>query len=161
MPSRATRFVLLLAILFSGALAGGNIDRAFVAMPAWQQIGAMAWADFSRHADLDNGLILYPAEAIGAALLSLIAAIRFHFDKTVPRQVVLPAYVAVLLAAGGLVLTLKAAPIMLGIRDSRDPALLRTAFEGFWYWGNIRAACQISAFLALLATLPIVWRARS
>jgi hypothetical protein len=83
MSSRATRFVLLLAILFSGALAGGNIDRAFVAMPAWQQIGAVAWADFSRHADLGNGLILYPVEAIGAALLSLIAAIGFHFDKTV------------------------------------------------------------------------------
>ena len=160
MSPGTTRFVLLLAILFSGALAGGNIDRALVAMPAWQQTGAVAWADFSRHADLGNGLILYPLEAIGGGLLTLIAAIGFQLDKTAPRPVLVPAYLAVFLAACGLVLTLKAAPIMLGIRGVSDPERLRQAFDAFWYWGNIRAACQISAFLALLATLPIVWRSR-
>ena len=54
MLSMATRIVLVLAILLSGLLAGGDIDRAFVAMPAWQQVGAVAWAEFSRHADLGN-----------------------------------------------------------------------------------------------------------
>jgi hypothetical protein len=58
------RLLLILSTFVSGLLAGGNIDRAFVAMPAWQQIGATSWAEFSRHADLGNGLILYPAEAL-------------------------------------------------------------------------------------------------
>ena len=35
---------------------------------------------------------------------------------------------AVVVAAGGLIFTLKAAPIMLGIRDLSDPAALQNAF---------------------------------
>jgi hypothetical protein len=60
-------FILLIAATFMGGLlAGGNVDRAFVAMPAWEQMGAIAWEQFSRHADLGNGLVLYPLEAFGA-----------------------------------------------------------------------------------------------
>lgn len=152
------RLLLILSTFVSGLLAGGNIDRAFVAMPAWQQIGATSWAEFSRHADLGNGLILYPAEAFGGALLTLAAAIMFHFDRSVPRTAVFPLYAAVLFAAGGLVLTVKAAPIMLGIRDLDDPAALQRAFEGFWYWGNLRAVSQVMAFVAQLAALTILLR---
>jgi hypothetical protein len=65
-------------------------------------------------------------------------------------------YVAVLLAMGGLVLTIKAAPIMLGIRSLSEPTALQRAFEGFWYWGNLRAECQVSAFLAQLAALAML-----
>ena len=45
------------------------------------------------------------------------AAISFHFEPSAPRAAAVPLYAAVLLAAGGLLLTLKAAPIMLGIRS--------------------------------------------
>ena len=158
MASPRTRILLILAILISGLLAGGNIDRAFVAMPAWQHVGALAWAEFSRHADLGNGLILYPLESIGGALLTLAAAISFHFDRSAPRAAAVPLYAAVLLLAGGLLVTVQAAPIMLGIRDVREPATLQHAFEGFWHWGNLRAACQVLAFLAQLATLALLWR---
>src|ERR1041385_3277950 len=120
----ATRVILLLATAFSGALAGADIDRALVAMPAWQQTGAVAWANFSRHADLGNGLILYPVEAIGGALLILASAIAFHIDRTARRPALLPVYAALLFAAGGLALTFKAAPIMLGIRSIDDPVML-------------------------------------
>jgi len=153
-----TRILLILALLLSGLLAGGNIDRAFVAMPAWQQVGAVAWSEFSRHADLGNGLILYPAEAIGGALLTFAAAIGFHFDRSVPRAAASRLYAAALLAAGGLILTMRAAPIMLGLRGENDPVALQQAFEGFWYWGNLRAACQVLAFLAQLAAVATLWR---
>jgi len=152
------RLLLILSTFVSGLLAGGNIDRALVAMPAWQPIGATSWAEFSRHADLGNGLILYPVEAIGGALLTVAAAIMFHFDRSAPRTAVVPLYAAVLFAAGGLVLTVKAAPIMLGIRDLGDPAALQRAFEGFWYWGNLRAASQVMAFVAQLAALTVLLR---
>jgi hypothetical protein len=84
--SFVTRALLIAATLVSGSLVGGNIDRAFVAMPAWQEVGAVAWAEFSRHADLRNGLILYPLEAIGGAILTVSAAIRLHLDGVFPGQ---------------------------------------------------------------------------
>jgi hypothetical protein len=37
-----------------------------------------------------------------------------------------------------------------------EPTVLQRAFEGFWYWGNLRAVCQVSAFLAQLAALAML-----
>ena len=153
--------LLILAMFASGLLAGGNIDRAVVAMPAWQQVGAEAWAAFSRHADLGNGLFLYPLEAIGGAVLTIAAAIAIHIDRSAPHGAVIAVYVAALLAVGGLLLTIKAAPIMLGVSELTEPSAVRSAFEGFWYWGNLRAACQILAFIAQLGSCAVLLNARS
>ena len=150
MISSRTRFLLIAATVLSGLLAGGNVDRAFVAMPAWEQVGAPAWAEFSRHADLGNGLVLYPLEAIGAFLLVVFAAVSLYVDRAVKANIVLPLSGAVLLAAAGLLCTLKAAPIMLGVGHLSDPALLRQAFDGFRFWGDIRGAAQVLAFLATI-----------
>jgi hypothetical protein len=156
--NRMARPLLVIACLLAGLLAGGNVDRSFVAMPAWQQVGATAWADFSRHADLGNGLILYPLEAIGGALFALAAAICIHFDRTASRAAVLAIEASAVLAAGGLALTFKAAPIMLGIRGVTDSAALTAAFEGFRFWGDLRAVCQILAFVAQLIALGLLLR---
>lgn len=158
MLSTATRILLVLAAFLAGLLAGGDLDRAFVAMPAWQEVGAVAWAQFSRHADLGNGLFLYPFEAFGSTLLTLAAALCFHFDRTAPRAAAVPLYAACVLAVGGLGFTVKAAPIMLGIGELDDPIALQAAFEGFWYWGNWRAVCQVLAFMAQLVALAMLWR---
>jgi hypothetical protein len=154
--SLVTRTLLIAATLVSGWLAGGNVDRALMAMPAWQAVGAVAWAEFSRHADLGNGLFLYPLEAFGGALLTLAAAIGVHFERYARRAVALALDAAVLFAAAGLALTIKAAPIMLSIRDVTDSATLQRAFEGFWYWSNIRGACQVLAFAAQLLALAFL-----
>jgi hypothetical protein len=156
--SIATRILLVLATFLAGLLAGGDIDRAFVAMPAWQEVGAAAWAEFGRHADLGNGLLLYPFEAFGSTLLTLAAALAFHFDRAAPRAAAFPLYAACALAVGGLGFTVKAAPIMLGIRDVDDAVALQAAFEGFWYWGNLRAVCQVLAFLGQVVALAMLWR---
>lgn len=139
-----------------GLLAGGNVDRAFVAMPAWEQIGAIAWGQFSRHADLGNGLVLYPLEAFGATLLTTAAVFSFHFDRVASRKAVVPLYCAAVLCGAGLIFTIKAAPLMLGIRGVNEPAALQKAFEGFRYWGNIRGACQVFAFAAQLWALGVL-----
>jgi hypothetical protein len=148
-----TRYLLATAALFGGLLAGLNVDRAIVAMPAWQHVGAEAWADFSRHADLGNGLFLYPLEAIASFALTLSAALCFHFDRRAPRGAALPLYGAVVLAAGGLVLTAKAAPIMLSIRETADLQVLNDAFQGFYFWGNVRGLLQVLCFVAQLRAL--------
>src|SRR5262245_44609966 len=126
------RALLAFALLFSGLLAGENVDRAIVAMPAWQSVGPTGWAGFSRHADLGPGLFRYPVEAFGATLFSLAAAIAFHREEFAPASVKVLLSASVALAAGGLLLTIEAAPIMLDIRGTTDSAALTRAFEGFW-----------------------------
>jgi hypothetical protein len=58
----------------------------------------------------------------------------------------------------GLVITLKAAPIMLGVRDISDAAALQLAFDGFHFWGNIRGVCQVLVFVAQLWTVAVLLR---
>jgi hypothetical protein len=154
--SLVTRTLLIAATLVSGWLAGGNIDRAIVAMPAWQQVGAVAWAEFSRHADLGSGLILYPLEAIGGALLTIAAAISLHFERSASRPATLTVDASAVLTIAGLAFTLKAAPVMLSIRDTTDALALQSAFEVFWYWGNFRGACQVLAFVLQLGAIALL-----
>jgi len=63
------------ASLANGLLAGGDVDRWLVGMPAWRSVGILAWANYSRSADLDNGFVLYPILAIGRARASRGAAV--------------------------------------------------------------------------------------
>jgi hypothetical protein len=156
MASATTRALLAAATLMGGILAGVDVDRATVIMPAWQQVGPEAWAVFSRQADLGNGLILYPLEAIGGALLALAAAVSFRSDRSASRASAFPIYAAVILALAGLAITLKAAPVMLGIRQTTDVAALRSALEDFHFWGNMRGLCQVLAFFILVWALSTI-----
>ena len=140
---------LAAATVLDGFLAGGNVDRALVQMPAWRHVGAPAWAAYSRRADLGNGLYLYPFEAIGGTLLSLLAAIAFYLEAGAARAAALPVYLAAGLALLGLLMTFQAAPKMLSLRRiGDDPAALQKAFDGFEFWGGIRGVFQVLAFLA-------------
>jgi hypothetical protein len=65
-----------------------------------------------------------------------------------------PIYAAVVLVVGGLLATIQAAPIMLSLREiGDDPAALQRAFEGFNWWGKVRAVFQVLAFGANLWAL--------
>ena len=80
--SRITRGLVLAATLLDGLLAGGNVERNLVHMPAWRHVGAPAWAAFSRNADLRrNGMIVYPLAGIGGALCTIAAAIAYYSDR--------------------------------------------------------------------------------
>src|SRR5438105_5051199 len=102
--SRGMRFWLFAATLLSGLLAGADLDRALVAMPAWQTAGPEAWAVFSRNADLGNGLVLYPLEAIGGALLILVAIVAFYLGAREERGIILFLFAALALSIVGLLL---------------------------------------------------------
>jgi hypothetical protein len=153
--SRRTTILLVLATLVCGLLAGADVDRTLVAMPAWQQVGPIAWAEFSRHADLGNGLVFYPLIAIGGMLLTWAATVSCHFDRSVRREVKLALYAASALEVAGLLLTIKAAPIMLGIRHVTDPAALQQAFAAFRHWGDLRGLSQLFGFVALTLGLGL------
>jgi hypothetical protein len=146
MYSARTRNLLAAATLACGLLAGISVDRSVVTMPAWSQVGALSWAAFSRHADLGNGRLLYPTEAILAALLTCGSAVSWALERNGRDPVAIQLYGAAALTLGALLITLKAAPIMLGLQHMNDPVSLQRAFIGFYFWGNLRAACHVLAF---------------
>src|SRR6516165_8268627 len=105
-PARKRGMILgcvFLAALFNGMLASG-INRTLVDMPAWQRVGAPAWAQFSRWADLGPyGLVMYPLEGIGGAVLSIVAALLFARSRSSrKRSETLPISAAALLALLGM-----------------------------------------------------------
>jgi hypothetical protein len=160
MAAPLTEALLIAATLLHGFLAGGNVERALVHMPAWRKLGPRAWAAFSRQADLGRGLFLYPFEAILGAALAVGAALAFQFDPAASRAAALPLYLGAALALAGLLATTQAAPKMLSLRRLADddlPALQR-AFHGFERWGNVRAVFQVLAFLANVWALAVLAR---
>jgi hypothetical protein len=146
------RSLLVLAAFLGGILGGTAVDRMIVGFPAWRRVGAAAWAAYSREADLGNGLILYPLVAIGHALLTITVAIGLHLSA---RRPALPAAdTAAALALAGLIITLRAAPVMLGLRRvSDEPHALDRAFRRFAGWSLPRAIAQVLSFVANLWTL--------
>ncbi len=162
MVSRLTLRLVILATLVDSILAGGNVNRALIDMPAWQQTGPLGWAAFSRHADLGpTAMILYPLEAFVGAFLSLAAAISFRRDGSTPHAATAPIYAAPLLTLGGLLITTQAAPIMLSVRNLGDDATaLQQALNGFQFWGNIRGVFQVLAFVANLWSLVAILEPR-
>jgi hypothetical protein len=157
MATFRTRLLLLGATVLNGILAGGIVDRVILGGPAWRDLGAGAWAEYSRHADLGNGLIVYPVEAIGGTLLTIAGTLSNYFDHDINRAATIPLYFAIVFSISGLLLTAKAAPIMLGLGVPGPAAAIQHAFDGFFLWGlYLRGTTDALAFVALawaLATL--------
>ena len=55
-------------------------------------------------------------EGIGATLLIIAAALSNYFDRNIRRGATIPLYCAAAFSVAGLILTAKAAPIMLSLR---------------------------------------------
>src|SRR4051812_1808820 len=107
------QFLLSAASIFLGFLAGENIERLIVGFPSWQHIGILVWAEYSRHADLGNGIFVYPIEAIGSFLLLIAASIIVVQNKPIDKSLSIPVHFASFFAALGLVFTFFAGPFML------------------------------------------------
>jgi hypothetical protein len=149
MGSAMTTRLLVGAVLLGGLIAGLDMARLAVEMPAWRHVGAGAWAQFSRHADLGNGLIAFPVVAIGAALATIAALITYRMGGGSPRSAALPIHTGAVLVVLGLVTTVFAAPNMLSLRTvGNDAAAIERAFDGFEWWGGIRSVVQTLAFVA-------------
>lgn len=142
------------ATLLSGVLAGSAVDRIVVGGPAWHELGATAWAEFSRHADLGTGRIAYPIEAIGSTLLTIGAAVSNYRERDKQQRATLPLFLAVAFSIIGLLLTVKAAPIMLALAQPQSSAAVAVAFKEFFFWGlYLRGAADLLAFVAQLRAL--------
>src|SRR5438552_18413771 len=129
--------LLVTGTLFSGLLAGGNLDRLFVGMPAWSEMGAQAWAAFSQHADLKAGLILYPLEALLSAGLIPAATASYLLERRSRVTLTMALLLASISVIAGLVLTAEAAPVMLTLRRHPSAEELPRLFALFRFWGNL------------------------
>ena len=167
MSQMRTRLLFGLATIMSGILAGGVADRVIVGGPAWHRLGGQAWATYSRLADLGAGLVAYPVEGIGAVVLIVATAVSYFLDGNRRREVTVPLYCAVAASAAGLLLTLEAASIMLGLAHAESAAAVQEAFNDFILWGlYVRGAADMLAFVAVVWALanfgerraPAIWR---
>ncbi|UXA08888.1 hypothetical protein KXD96_12920 [Mycobacterium sp. SMC-2] len=152
--------LIIVATVVSG-LFGSILDRALVATPAWRDLGVRAWADFSRHADLRAGLVVYPIGAILCWALVFAAALSCRLDGSAPGQAGLPIYLAALGALGAIVTTVVAAPVMMhvGQLSDTDTAALHDAFETFTVWGvYVRGFCFAAIFVCLVWALVNYFR---
>lgn len=144
------RGLTIAAVVVNGLLAGGNLDRTLVATPAWREIGPGAWADFSRHADLGRGQVVYPLLALGGTALVIAAAVLFLLAGRVPSSATWPILLAAIAMLIALPLSLLATPYMQSIRtinDNNNDALAH-AFSGFAFWGFTQGVAHLIAFSA-------------
>lgn len=147
-----TEVLAMLAAATGGIAAGFTIDRSIVALTAWRQLGAEAWAAFSRRADLGRGLVLYPVVGVSTWLLSLATAVSYATQDGPPTAA------AAVYSAGALSLlpaiaTARAAPNMLKVRRTDAGEELSLALTRFTRWNHVRAASQTLCFAANLWAL--------
>jgi hypothetical protein len=143
--------LMLAATAFTGLLAGASLDKSLVQLPARRRLGAIAFAAFSRANDLGNGLIFYPVLGVGAALLTIVAALVAVLTG-VPLTQAWPLYVAALLALLHTFTTTPAAPNMLILRQltNHDETKSAAALDRFARWHNIRAVVILLNFVVLV-----------
>jgi len=123
-------------------------------LPARTEIGAVAFAQFSRATDLSAvGVPFYIVYGAGGALLTLttwIVALRSDVSREKKLLTGLAALCSVLI----LVLTTQAAPLMFAVGSSPDdPALLANLLDDFVRWTNWRIGLADLSFVAVLLAL--------
>jgi hypothetical protein len=141
------RPLLITSCCIGGLLAGGNVYRYIIEVPAWRHLDITDWSAYSKNADLGNGLFLFPIEAFGNALPLIIASAICLKNRNL-KPIASSLHVSTLFAIAGLALTFFAAPIMLHLPkiDGNIP-LLQQAFNRFHFWGSLRGITQVLSFL--------------
>jgi hypothetical protein len=152
------RILVTSACIVTGLLAGGNIYRYVIEVPAWRHLSIINWAEYSRHADLGNGIFLFSIEAIGSTILLLAASIIVLANRSLFKTLPLPVHFATFFALIGIALTFFAAPIMLGLRkDINNPENIEHAFKSFHFWGLLRGVAQLLSFFACVWAMSKVF----
>ena len=130
--------LIFLAFLLSSTLAGTILNRIVVEFPARRKIGYVPYANYTRAADLGNGLWFYPFLAIGSLLFEL-AALGFWLFAALPSRLMAPIGAAVLFSAGVMVTTAVAAPLMLRVGKTDTVQEVTSLLDRFVRVNYIRA----------------------
>lgn len=142
--------LIVAATVADGILAGASLDQSIKQLPARHRIGVVAYSAYSRAADLGNGILWYGILGVGAALLTVVAAIAAYLAGLAPT-VTIPLYVAALLAVLHSLVTTQAAPTNFSQRRvADDDVALTRVFNRFEKWQALRAALQLLNFGVML-----------
>src|SRR2546429_9963160 len=148
-------WLIVLATVLNGMLAGGSLEGSLVKLPARRRIGVVAYATFARGNDLGNGLVVYPVWAISAALLTFIATIVAYVQQQ-PAALVIPLTIASLTSIGHFLATSQAAPVMLSLRHTPDEeTTLPAKLDKFERWSAVRTTLQVLTFFVLIWALIV------
>ena len=147
-------FVLILAATAAdGLLAGASLDQSVKQLPARHKIGPVAYSEYSRASDLGPGILWYGILGIGAALLTVAAAV-VAVAQDAPAATAVPLYLAAGLAVLHSLATTRAAPTNFSQRwVTNDEAALARVFDRFERWQTLRVVLQVLNFVAMLWAL--------
>ena len=146
----STIILIAIATAANGILAGASLDQSIKQLPARHKIGMMTYSKYSQAADLGKGILWYAILGIGAAALTIIAAVAAYFNGMNPN-ITTPLYIAAVLAVLHSLATTQAAPINFSQRKvDQDEAALTNVFSRFEKWQSLRAVLQTLNFAVML-----------
>ena len=151
MEVNRTTALVLAATAADGLLAGASLDQSIKQLPARHRIGAADYSAYSRASDLGNGIAFYGTLGVGAAALTIAAAVSAHRREPQSRRTP-PLYAAAGLAVLHSLATTRAAPTNFSQRKvaENDETALAQIFDRFERWQTVRVALQVLNLGAML-----------
>jgi hypothetical protein len=154
-----TLILIAVATAANGILTGASLDQSIKQLPTRHKIGMVAFSAYSRAADLGSGIVWYATLGIGAAVLTIAAAVVEYLQAT-PVAQAWPVYVAAAISVAHSLATSQAAPTNFRQRAvAGDEGQLATIFARFERWQTARVTLQLLTFVAILIGL-IAYAAR-
>lgn len=142
-----TVILLALATFGNGLLAGLSLNKSIVELPAGKRMGSVAFAEYSRAADLRNGVAFYAALGIGSPIVTIVATAMVALDGPVSSLSKVVAVSAILFSAAHMLTTAGAAPHMVRIgRLGSDQRALDEEYDRFRAWHSARTVLQVGSF---------------
>ncbi len=92
-----TIILIILATALTGILAGASLDQSIKQLPARHKMGIITFSKYSQAADLGNGIWWYSIIGIGAAFLTIAAALAAYFNGP-NTSIATPLYIGAVLA---------------------------------------------------------------
>lgn len=158
MLSSTTKAFVVGATLFGGILAGVTANRVLVQLPAWEDIGLIPWANFTRAENAGTGSIFYPVLGLAAILFTFAAAAAFRFDRATcgwPRRAIYSA--ALLTVIWSVVTRVLLVPAMFGLRAAgNDVTQLHQIFSTVKRWSAVNDVLHVLTFSLTLCALTTV-----
>jgi hypothetical protein len=149
--------LIVASVAATGLLAGASMDQSIKQLPARRQIGIVAYSDYSRAADLGNGIAWYAALGVGGGLLTLVAAVVGLLDSPDGGRTAALWTLIVLTIAHSAMTALAAPTNMSQRRAAPDEQALTRVFDRFVRLQTIRVTLQaltlVAAVWALVATI--------
>jgi hypothetical protein len=156
MELNRTSALVLAATAANGLLTGASLDQFIKQLPARRRIGVVDYSTYSRASDLSNGIPFYATLGIGAAALTIAAAVSAHRHEPQSHRTP-PLYAAAGLAVLHSLATTRAAPTNFSQRTvaQDDEMALTEIFDRFEKWQTVRAALQVLNLGAMVRAVAV------